>query len=90
MDITSLEHQSTRLDCAQASLLAVRSHYSRLPKTFAVAAQLALVGKMLEVALKLGTSMTMLLDGHSTDTAQLPDIAEFCRLAEEMEQELPR
>lgn len=90
MNITSLEHQSNRLDCAQASLLAVRSHYSRLPKTFAVSAQLALVEKMLEVALKLGTYMTMLVDGHSTDTAQLPDIAEFCRLSEEMEQELPR
>jgi hypothetical protein len=90
MDTPSLEYQSTRLDCAQASLLKVRSHYIRLPTTIAVTAQLALVEQLLDCVLKMGTYMTMLVDGHSNDVSDLPEVAEFCRLAEEMEAELTR
>lgn len=89
MDQHSLEQLNTRLDCAQASLLKVRSHYSRLPKTVAVTAQLALVEQLLAVALKMGTYMTVLVDGHSSDLADLKEICDFCGLAEEMESELP-
>ena len=89
MDHPSLEQLNTRLDCAQASLLKVRSHYSRLPMTGAVTAQLALVEQLLAVALKMGTYMTMLVEGYSKDLTDLVEVRDFCGLAEEMESELP-
>lgn len=84
----SLQNVSTRLDCAQASLLLVRSYYLNEPPTEAVGQELELLGGLLAAIADLGAYMTMLVDGHSADAERLPEVLSMCELAETLERGL--
>lgn len=85
MTTDSLQNISTRLDCAQASLLLVRSYYLNEPPSEAVSQELELLGGLLAAVSELGAYMTMLVDGYSTDGERLPEVLSLCELAETLE-----
>lgn len=80
-----LQTASTRLDCAQASLLLVRSYYLNEPPSETVSQELELLCALLTAASELGAYMTMLVDGHSTETERLNEVFDLCDLAETLE-----
>lgn len=85
MTTDSLQNTSTRLDCAQASLLLVRSYYLNEPPSKTVDQELELLSGLLTATAELGAYMTMLVDGHPVDSDRLSEVASLCELAEALE-----